>query len=150
MLVTSQELIKLYQAYSMRGLYTVPFDCVVPSIHRHIQYANNVLLVESDATTADEVLITYVVHDEAKRCFYWSEEITLNFLKAVNLREFSIDSFERLYKTHFRGNKIFDKIDLETVNAIYSLSDPAYNDWSGEFLIHALAKKYVLMWDYAD
>ena len=148
--MNTEKLAKLYELYTDRGLYSEPFDCIDVSIHRLIEYANNVLLVEADTTTLDEVLIVYTIQEEAKRCLYWTNEIALNFVKKINFTKFTAESFNALYSTHFRGNKIFEKIDMEEVESIYSFSNPAYDDWCGEFFIQSKTKKYILMWDYGD
>ncbi|MCG8073240.1 MAG: hypothetical protein N0C86_14800 [Candidatus Thiodiazotropha taylori] len=148
--MNAEELEKLYESFPDRGLYKDPFDRVYVTIHRLIEYANNVLLVEADATTADEVLIVYTIQEEAKRCLYWTEEDALRFLKEASISRFPVESFNTLYTTHFRDNTIFEIIDTKEIEYIYSFRDPAYDDWCGEFFIKTRTKKYILMWDYGD
>lgn len=140
----------LSEEYSKEGLYRGSFENLSVTICRQIDYANNVLLVESNENVGDEILTVYSIHEEASHCLYWSKESVAKFIKSIEPSVFPVQDFIALYKSHFRGSKIFDLIDSTQIESVYSLSSPAYDDWCGEFFIKSSGKKYVLLWDYSD
>jgi len=141
---------KLSEEYAKEGLYRGSFKNLSVTIYRQIDYANNVLLVESDENVGDEILTIYSIHEEATHCLYWSKESVGEFIKSIEPSAFPVQDFMALYKSHFRGGKIFEQIDSTKIESVYSLSSPAYDDWCGEFFIKSSGKKYVLLWDYSD
>ncbi|MFT7561784.1 MAG: hypothetical protein ACI93R_003715 [Flavobacteriales bacterium] len=141
---------KLSKEYTDKGLYRGNFESLSVTTYRQIDYANNVLLVESEEDAEDEVLMIYAIHEEATRCLYWPMESVSKYVGAIKLSDFPVKDFLALYKTHFRGSKIFNHIDTGKIDTIYSFSSPAYDDWCGELFIKTGEKKYALMWDYCD
>ncbi len=141
---------KLSKEYSEKGLYHGAFESLSITIYRQIDFANNVLLLESDTNIEDEAFVIYSIHEEASRCLYWSTESANKYIQAIKPCRFPTEDFLALYKTHFRGSKIFNNINIKKLDSIYSLSTPAHDDWSGEFFIKADDKQYVLMWNYGD
>ncbi len=51
---------KLSKEYSQKGLYQGAFESLSITIYRQIDFANNVLLLESDTNIEDEALVTDV------------------------------------------------------------------------------------------
>lgn len=141
---------KISKEYSDSGLYRGSFERLSLIIYRQIDYANNVLLVESEEDIGDEALIIYAIHEEATRCLYWTTEAVNKYITAITPLHFPAKDFLSLYKTHFRGSKIFNHIKSDQIDTVYSFSSPAYDDWCGELFIKSGGKKYVLMWDYGD
>lgn len=145
-----EKLHKLSKAFSDKGLFQSAFDGLIVTTHRQIDYANNVILVESDESVEDEVLAVFAIHNEATHALDWSSNIVNEFISTLEPSVFPVQSFLALYKTHFRGSKIFEQINTAQIDLVYSFSNPAYDDWCGEFFIKSGGKKYVLFWDYSD
>jgi hypothetical protein len=141
---------KLSKEYSDKGLYRDSFERLSVTTYRQIDYANNVLLVESEEDVGDEVLMIYAIHEEATRCLYRPMESVSKYISAIKLSGFPVKDFLSLYKTHFRGSKIFHHINTGQIETVYSFASPAYDDYCGELFIKTGRKKYVLMWDYSD
>ena len=119
-------------------------------IYRHAEFANNMVRIESDIDCLDEVLVVYSIQEEAKRCFYWTDQNALRYLNETRITHISCKVFESLRKSHFRQNKVGNSIHIEKIEFICSLRDPPWDDWSGELFIKTKDKKIVLMWDYGD
>lgn len=140
----------LVAEYREHGLYVGSFESLQVSIHRQIDYANNVLLVEAEYAIDGEALLCYSVLEEAIRCLYWSRDQAREFLDKISADSFPVHQFQGLYATHFRNSQIFDRIRAAEVEEVIALANPAYDDWRGEFFIRSRSNKYVLMWDYCD
>lgn len=132
------------------GLYSAPFEVLDVSVYKHIQYANNVLIVAGGHDVDCHLLAAYSLLCEASNFFYWSDSTKNYYLKNVDVKEFKVVSFVALQKTHFRGNKIFDKVDATAILSVYQLFSPAYDDDEGCFLVKSNDRNYILMWDYCD
>ncbi|WP_199609550.1 hypothetical protein [Flocculibacter collagenilyticus] len=140
----------LFEEYQLHGLYTDSLKRLSVSIHRHIEYANNVFLIESNGDVADDILLAYSIFEEMPRCFFCEKLGVEEFIRNFTLYEFPVAKFINLYSTHFRKTPIFNLINTAEIESVLALQHPAYDDWCGEFLLRTKSKKYVLMWDYSD
>lgn len=145
-----EKLKELSAEYQTKGLYRGSFESLCVSIHRQIQYANNVLLIEAERDIGEEVLLVYSMFEEAVRCLYWTKEHAKKCIESASLISFQVDEFRSLYSTHFRQNSIFNKICSDDIEQVIVLGEPAFDDWGGEFFIRTKSRNYVLMWDYCD
>lgn len=132
------------------GLYSAPFEVLDVSVYKHIQYANNVLIVAGERDVDCHLLAAYSLLCEASSFFYWSDSTKNYYLRNVDVKEFDVASFAALQKTHFRGNKIFDKVNATAILSVYQLYSPAYDDEEGCFLVKSKDGSYMVMWDYCD
>lgn len=148
--MNTESITSLSSEYARSGMYRGAFSVINVWIRRHAEFANNMVSVESDVDCMDEVLVVYSIHEEAKRCFFWTEGSALRYLNEIKISRIPNEKFESLRKTHFRQNKVGESINLNDVELVFALRDPPWDDWSGELFIKTKDKKIVLMWDYCD
>jgi hypothetical protein len=140
----------LSEEYSKSWLYQGSFKHLAVSIHRLIERGNKLLIVEAGDDIEDEVLLVFTIYSEAIHCLHWPAHWAHSYLQSVEHAQFPISDFLALYESQFKGNSVFEKIDLSNIDVIYSFTDPAFDEWEGDFLIKSGGKKFMLMWDFTE
>lgn len=148
--MNSEKIVNLCTEYEEHGLYQGAFRCIDVCIYRHVEFANNMIRIESGIDCLDEVLVVYSIKEEAKRCFFWTDEFDQRYVKQIQVSKISKEEYVNLSKTNFRKNKIAEVIKVDDIESISAFRYPPWDDWTGELFIRTKNKKIVLMWDYSD
>jgi len=132
------------------GLYSGKYSNLEVSIHKHIEYANNLLIAEVDSCLDTDTFVAYTLLEECSSFFYWTDELQSDFLKSFDVSEIELDKFINFFNQYINHNSIAKIVDLRNLKRVYQLFEPSFEDFEAAFVVESNEKKFLVYWDFTD
>lgn len=140
-----EEILKCIDQYNNRKPSIVDI-----SVHKHTEYANNLLITEASFKDSDLCFIAYSIKHEFPFLIGNDEEVFSEYIKAINPKKISLDDFLRVFKTQILDKAIAHRLDVTELESVYELLEADNEEYDIWYFVKTKRKRYCIFFDYCD
>ncbi|MES9943120.1 MAG: hypothetical protein ABW104_07115 [Candidatus Thiodiazotropha sp. 6PLUC2] len=120
------------------------------TVHKHIEYANNLIITEASFKDDDLSFIGYSIRYEYPDLISGDEEVFHEYVNCIQPHEVGFPEFRKVFKSSILDKAIAHRVDLSEIECVVDLLKPDNDSYDMWFFLKGRNKKYCIFYDYCD
>lgn len=120
------------------------------TVHKHIEYANNLIITQASIHDHPTSFIGYSIRYEYPYLISEDEEIFHESVNSIQPREIEISKFEKIFKTSILDKLIAHRINLQKIEYAIDLLEPCEGSYEMWFFVKTRDNMYCIFYDFLD
>lgn len=120
------------------------------TVHKHIEYANNLIITEASIHDHPLSFIGYSIRYEYPYLISEDEEVFHECVNFINPRKIESSAFLKIFKTLIADKVIAHRMNLDNIEYVIDLFKYDENDYEMWFFVKTRNNMYCVFYDFLD